>query len=100
WVDYSGPVEGGTVGIAMFDAPENPRYPTPWHVRDYGLFAANPLGYHDFGLEGKKLDAIEKGGSLPFHYRIILHEGGAKDASIPEQYEAFAHPPKVTVKEQ
>jgi len=35
---------GKTVGIAVFDHPSNPRHPTTWHVRDYGLFAANPLG--------------------------------------------------------
>ena len=43
WCDYYGPVEGRTVGIAIFDHPKNPRHPTWWHVRDYGLFAANPL---------------------------------------------------------
>lgn len=99
WVDYSGPVEGQTVGIAIFDAPENPRHPTPWHVRDYGLFAANPLGYHDFGLSGeKKIEGIEEGKSLSFHYRVIFHEGSPEDASVASLYEAFANPPKVTVK--
>lgn len=100
WVDYTGPVEGATLGIAMFDSPENPRYPTPWHVRDYGLFAANPLGYHDFGLEGRKLDSIPEGKSLTFHYRVILHEGTTEDAAIPDLYKAFVNPPKVTVHQQ
>lgn len=100
WVDYSGPVEGGIVGIAMFDDPGNPRHPTPWHVRDYGLFAANPLGYHDFKLEGKRIDTIPEGQSLTFHYRIVLHEGSAEDAEIADRYEAFANPPKVTVRER
>ncbi len=35
-------------GIAIFDHPSNPVHPTYWHVRDYGLFAANPFGIHDF----------------------------------------------------
>ena len=48
WVDYSGPIGGKTLGIAIFDNPANPRHPTWWHARDYGLFAANPFGLHDF----------------------------------------------------
>ncbi len=48
WVDYSGPVDGQTVGIAILNHPQSLRYPTYWHVRTYGLFAANPFGVHDF----------------------------------------------------
>ena len=51
WVDYVGPVEGETVGVAILNHPDSFRYPTTWHVRDYGLFAANPFGWHDFGMK-------------------------------------------------
>jgi len=34
--------------VAIFDHPRNPSHPTWWHARDYGLFAANPFGVHDF----------------------------------------------------
>ena len=48
WVDYYGPVEGEIVASRSSTIPDNPRHPTWWHVRDYGLFAANPFGQHDF----------------------------------------------------
>ena len=52
WVDYWAPISGNTVGIAIFDHPSNPRHPTWWHARHYGLVAANPFGVHDFALHG------------------------------------------------
>jgi len=48
WVAYSGPVQAATFTVVIFDHPDNPRHPTWWHARDYGLFAANPFGVHDF----------------------------------------------------
>ena len=48
WIDYWGTIQGQVIGIAIFDHPRNPRHPTWWHARDYGLVAANPFGIHDF----------------------------------------------------
>ena len=39
---------GEKVGIAILDHPANPRHPVRWHVRGYGLFAANPFGLSVF----------------------------------------------------
>lgn len=92
WCDYNGLVEGKTVGIAMFDHPRNPRHPTWWHVRDYGLFAANPFGPHYF--ENKPAGTgdfkIRAGESATFRYRIILHEGDEKAAGIAKLYQQYA----------
>ncbi len=98
WVDYSGPIDGKTVGVAIFDHPTSFRHPTTWHVRDYGLFAANPFGYHDFGMKKSGDYTIPAGESITFKYRIILHEGDAKTAGIADAYRAYSTPLKVEVK--
>ena len=92
WCDYYGPVEGKTVGIAIFDHPKNPRHPTWWHVRDYGLFAANPFGQHDFeSLPDKTAGnlVVPAGKSVTFRYRFYLHEGDDQQARVAEKYQQY-----------
>jgi hypothetical protein len=93
WVDYYGPVEGKTVGVAIFDNPKNPRYPTTWHVRDYGLFAANPFGLHDFEKAPKDAGnlTVKAGDSITFRYRFYIHRGDEKEAHVAEQFEEYLH---------
>ncbi|MEK7677915.1 MAG: PmoA family protein [Verrucomicrobiota bacterium] len=92
WVDYYGPVNGQTVGVAIFDHPQNPRYPTWWHVRDYGLFAVNPFGLHDFEKQpaGAGNLVIPAGQSVTFRYRFYLHPGDEKEAKVAERYSEYA----------
>jgi hypothetical protein len=97
WVDYTGPVEGETVGIAILNHPSSFRHPTTWHVRTYGLFAANPFGWHDFGLKKPGDHTIPAGESIHFGYRVILHKGDTASAALPAAYEAYAKPPTVEV---
>ena len=98
WVDYSGPVDGKTVGITILEHPTSYGSPTPWHVRDYGLFAANPFGRHDFGLADKPTPTIlPKGESFTFRYRVILHEGDAQASDPATAFEFYAKPPKMTL---
>ncbi len=77
WVHYSGPVDRKPVGIAIVDHPENFRHPTWWHARDYGLFAANPFGVHDFEKAEKGTGdwTIPAGGELRLRYRLLFHDG-------------------------
>jgi hypothetical protein len=92
WCDYSGLVDGKTVGIAMFDNPQNPRHPTWWHVRDYGLFAANPFGQHDFESLSDKTAGkliVPAGKSVTFRYRFILHTGNCQAAKIAHKYRDY-----------
>jgi len=97
WVDYSGPVNGKTVGIAILNHPRSFRYPTTWHVRTYGLFAANPFGWHDFGLSKPGDYTLPAGGKLWFGYRVILHEGDARSARIADAFERYGEPPAIDV---
>jgi hypothetical protein len=92
WVDYHGPVDGKTVGVAMFDHPQNPRHPTWWHVRDYGLFAANPFGIHDFEKKDKGAGdlKVKAGESITFKYRFYVHTGDEKQAKVAEQFEEYS----------
>lgn len=96
WCDYSGPVRDKIVGIAMFDHPQNPRHPTWWHVRDYGLFAANPFGLHDFEKKpaGAGNFAIPAGQSATFRYRFYLHEGDERQANVAARYQEYTQTPK------
>ena len=98
WVDYYGPVNDQIMGLAIFDHPQNPRYPTWWHVRDYGLFAANPFGIHDFEPKtatGEKtpVDAgklvLKQDEGLVFQYRVILHKGNHEEGAIAEEYKKY-----------
>jgi hypothetical protein len=68
-----------TISIVMIDHPANPGYPTYWHARGYGLFAANPLGQKIFSQGREMLDFhLDKGQSVTFRYRIVLAAGNRR----------------------
>lgn len=73
WCKVYGKMGNDSISIAIIDHPENPNYPTFWHARGYGLFAANPLGEKIFtnGKSSKNL-ILQKGESVTFRYRIII----------------------------
>lgn len=92
WVDYYGEVDGEKLGVAIFDHPANPKHPTFWHARSYGLFAANIFGEHDF-MADKTRDgslSLEPGGSLRFRYRVLIHPGDCQSAGIADLYKKYA----------
>lgn len=91
WVDYSGPVGGGVYGVAILDHPSNPKHPTFWHVRAYGLFAANPFGEHDFFRDENRDGSvtIQPGESLRWQYRVVIHPGDAAAADVEAMSQAW-----------
>ena len=92
WCDYCGPVNNEIVGVAILDHPQNPRHPTWWHVRAYGLFAANPFSVHDFEKKpaGTGDLIIKSGNSVTFRYRFYFHKGDSEQAKVKELYSEYA----------
>jgi len=91
WCDYYGPLKGETVGAALFDHPSNPKHPTHWMVRDYGLLAANPFGLHDFkkGPFGGGAVTVAAGESVTFKYRFYFHKGTPQQANVADKYAEY-----------
>jgi hypothetical protein len=92
WCALTGHNDSGhTVTIAIFDHPGNVNYPTYWHARGYGLFAANPLGQHMFDAKQPLLNyTIEKAQSATFRYRIAIYTHAASVEELNREADAFA----------
>lgn len=92
WVDYHGLVQDKHVGVAILVRPDSLRYPGRWHVRTYGLFAANPFGEHHFLGSEKKTGGytLPAGESFELHYRVVFHAGDEKAGKIEERWNSYA----------
>jgi hypothetical protein len=91
WVDYSGPVDETTAGITILEHPDSYGHPCRWHVRSYGLFAANPFGEHHFTGQGAaKEHKLAPGETMHLHYKMLIHEGNADTEMIQDQWKKFA----------
>ncbi len=91
WVQYEAMVDGAPVAVTILDSPENPRHPTTWHARAYGLFAANIFGLHDFYNDPKRDGAfrLKAGERLRFRYRVLIQEANFSPAAIEREAERF-----------
>jgi hypothetical protein len=88
WVDYWEPIGDKTVGVAIFDHPTNPRHPTTWMARDYGIVTANPFG-KKYLKRGQGAMTVKNGDSVIFLYRFYFHKGDHKAANIVKEYETW-----------
>ena len=89
WVDYSGPVGGETLGVAMLNHPTSFRHPTSWHVRTYGLFTANCFGTLDKN-DPNGPHTLKQGEKLLLRHRFVFHKGDEKTANIAAAYDRYA----------
>lgn len=83
WMYLRGKERGKDVAIIIVDHPSNPGYPTYWHARGYGLFAANPLGQKAFSKGKEELNLkLKAGEKVRFTYRIVIHEGAISPKDV------------------
>lgn len=99
WCDYSGMVDDVHLGICVFDHIQNPRYPTYWHVRNYGLMGSNIFGSGTFEGDPSKDGSytLKSGEKMEFKFRVYVHEGDAQKGKVGQKYHDFINPPKVEV---
>jgi hypothetical protein len=91
WVDYHGTVGGKAVGVAMLNHPSSFRHPTPWHVRTYGLFTANPFGLSQLKLQEETgAMTLKKSEKITLRHRFVFHDGDEKAGKIAEAYAEYA----------
>jgi hypothetical protein len=91
WCTLTGSKDNKRTTIAIVDHPDNPGYPTYWHARGYGLFAANPLGRKIFNPTQPAFDyTINKGQSATFRYRVLLYSRAVTPDEMNHEADAFA----------
>lgn len=90
WVMLTGKIGQEDITIAILDHTSNPGFPTYWHARGYGLFAANPLGQEVFSNGKQKLNfTLEPNSSATFRYRIVILSGKTSRDDMESQYRRF-----------
>ena len=90
WTMLSGSVNQEPIALVFLDHPANVGFPTYWHARGYGLFAANPLGQEVFSNGAQKLNfALEPKQSTTFRHRLLILTGPASPETVETEYKNF-----------
>ena len=91
WCNLRGQINNETINVAIIDHPKNAGYPTYWHARGYGLFAANPLGQKVFSNGKEELNLkLSNGQSTTFRYRVVIASEQLSDETLNEFAAQFA----------
>jgi len=91
WMKLSSEIKGEQIAIVIIDHPSNVGYPTYWHARDYGLFAANTLGQKIFSKGKNELNfSLKKGESVTFKYRLVIAAEDLTDDAINHLADEYA----------
>jgi hypothetical protein len=91
WVNLNGKIGNEPVSVVILDNPKNAGYPTYWHARGYGLFAANPLGQKEFSKGKEVLDfKLKAGESVVFRYKLLVNSGSnLTDNQVNAEFKKF-----------
>jgi len=90
WAMLAGSVKQEQITLAILDHPKNIGFPTYWHARGYGLFAANPLGQEVFSKGQEKLNfTLELKKFVTFRYRLLILSGSVSADQIEKEYGQF-----------
>jgi hypothetical protein len=85
WIDFNGKRGDTTEGLAIFQHPSNPWYPSPWFTRDYGFMSPTPMYWPENGTD----IIMKKGTVLNLRYRVLVHAGDHNQAKIAEAFEKY-----------
>ncbi|MDR2849810.1 MAG: PmoA family protein [Verrucomicrobiota bacterium] len=77
---------GASEGLAIFQHPANPWYPSPWFTRDYGFLSPTPMFWPADGQSTK----LAQGEKLVLRYRTVVFAGDPESAKLKELFEAYA----------
>jgi hypothetical protein len=90
WTTLTGKVNQEDITLVMLDNPLNVGFPTYWHARGYGLFAANPLGQAAFSKGAETLNfTLQPKQSTTFRYRLAILDSAATPDQVEAQYRQF-----------
>jgi hypothetical protein len=90
WTTLTGTVDGRPLTVAILDHPGNIGFPTYWHARGYGLFAANTLGQAAFSNGQEKLGfVLKRGQSQLFRYRVVIADRALTPAEMEPLFETW-----------
>lgn len=90
WTLLGGVINSEPVTLAILDHPGNVGYPTHWHARGYGLFAANPLGDVQFNEPKPFNYVLDAGKSVTFRHRILILSAPPAAERIEREWRSFS----------
>jgi hypothetical protein len=85
WCNVERPLANQTFGIAVFDNPANPTYPSAWRADEQGLINPNISGLGDWTLPAQQ--------TRSFHYRLWVYSGPATRAELAKRFQDFSASP-------